>query len=141
MPFEYLDHEADVGIVGIGHTVEEAFEQGALAVFNLMTDVRDVRAMTERNIECQAEECSTLFVELINELLAERDISDLLFTRTTVTRIEQTDRGYRLSARVYGEPLDPDRHDLRTEVKAATYSGLKFEQSEGVYRIQCVVDV
>lgn len=141
MSFSYLDHEADVGVAGTGSTVEEAFEQGALAVLNLMADVRGVRETVEREIECQAPEPSTLFVELINDLLAERDIADLLFARITVARIEQIDVGYHLKARAYGEPIDPHRHELRTEVKAATYSGLQFEKIEGTYRVQCVVDV
>jgi len=141
MSFSYLDHEADVGVVGMGDTVEEAFEQGALAVLDLMADVGGVREIAERKIECRAPELSMLFVELINELLAERDIADLLFARISVARIGRSDAGYRLRARAYGEPLDPQRHELRTEVKAATYSGLEFEEREGAYRVQCVVDV
>ena len=141
MSFSYLDHEADVGVVGTGSTIEEAFEQGALAVLDLMADVRGVRETVERKLDCQAPELPMLFVELINELLAERDIADLLFARITIALLERSDVGYHLRARAYGEPIDPHRHELRTEVKAATYSGLQFEKIEGMYRVQCVVDV
>ncbi|OYT42470.1 MAG: hypothetical protein B6U88_03265 [Candidatus Aenigmarchaeota archaeon ex4484_56] len=33
------------------------------------------------------------------------------------------------------------KHEPKIEVKAATYSGLKFKKKDGKYYIQCVVDV
>ena len=36
MPYKHLEHEADVGVLGIGKTIEEAFEEGAKAMFDVM---------------------------------------------------------------------------------------------------------
>ncbi|MFQ6090292.1 MAG: archease, partial [Candidatus Bipolaricaulia bacterium] len=36
MPFEHLSHEADMGVRGIGGTIEEAFAEGAGGMFALM---------------------------------------------------------------------------------------------------------
>ncbi|MBU4015717.1 archease [Patescibacteria group bacterium] len=49
-------------------------------------------------------------------------------------------KGKSLTADVKGEKLDPKKHHLKIEVKAATYSQLKIEKGKE-YKAQCVVDV
>jgi len=48
---------------------------------------------------------------------------------------------YRLKGTAFGEKIDPKKHSVRTEVKAATYFGLKYEFRDGSHYLQCVVDV
>ncbi|MEM4115299.1 MAG: archease, partial [Saccharolobus sp.] len=38
IPFEFFDHTADIGIRAYGRSLEEAFANAALAVFEIMTD-------------------------------------------------------------------------------------------------------
>jgi len=40
-----------------------------------------------------------------------------------------------------GEKLDVEKHKVKTEVKAATYSQLKIEEKDGLFYVKCVVDV
>jgi SHS2 domain-containing protein len=40
-----------------------------------------------------------------------------------------------------GEPLDLERHTMRTEVKAATYAGLSYRQEGGQHILECVLDL
>ncbi len=37
--------------------------------------------------------------------------------------------------------LDPKKHIIKTEAKAATYFGLKYEFKDGSHYLQCVIDV
>ena len=46
-----------------------------------------------------------------------------------------------LSATVWGEPLDRDRHVLDHEVKALTYHGLRVEQADGGWLAEIIVDI
>lgn len=138
MPFEYKDHEADVGIVGIGSTLGEAFEEGAKAVFNIMVDIEKVEPKQEISVECSATGLPELFVEWLNELLSRKDLDGLMFSKFEVdVDLEKTT----LSGKAWGEPLDKEKHGVKIEVKGATYSGLKYEEKEGKHYLQCVVDV
>ncbi len=141
MPFELLDHEADVGVRGIGRTLEEAFTEGARGMFALMVELDRVELLAQVEIGCQADSVETLFVAWLGELLLQRDITGMAFSKFQV-QIQKEDAGLRLRGRAWGEPLDPERHEAKVEVKAATYSGLKFGRtSEGDYYVQCIVDL
>ena len=47
----------------------------------------------------------------------------------------------KLTGKAFGEKINSEKHEIKTEVKAATYSGLKYEEKEGKHYIQFVVDV
>jgi len=141
MPYEYLDHEADIGIRGIGDSLAEAFAEGAQAMFSIMADLETVVLQESVTIHCEAPDAETLFVEFLNELLFQREMRDLLLSRCQVKELQQGAGGWYLDALAWGEPLDPDHHEVLTEVKAATYSGLKIFCQNGQYVVQCVVDV
>lgn len=141
MPFEILEHEADAGVRGIGRTVEEAFTEGARGMFSLMIDLERVAPRETLEVACRADSLETLFVAWLGELLLKRDLTGLVFSKFAV-QISSGDEGYHLHGRAWGEPLDPERHGAKVEVKAATYAGLKLGRTpEGDHYIQCVVDL
>lgn len=139
MNFELLEHEADVGIRGWGKTVEEAFENGARAMFSVMVNLEKVEPRNEIKVEVKAEDITSLFIEWLNALLAQRDISEMVFSDFAV-KIEGN-KEVSLSGKARGEPLDQEKHEIRTEVKAATYFGLKSGEEKGMHFFQCVLDI
>lgn len=141
MPYRHLEHEADIGILGIGATIEEAFEQGALAMFAVQLDPDTVDRKQEIEVEVSADGLPELFVELLNELLALGDLNDLALAELKTEDLRETEDGWKLKARACGEPLDPEKQVLATEVKAATYSGLSLTEHPDGYHIQCVLDI
>lgn len=134
--YETFEHKADMGIRGYGRTVEEAFENGARALFSVMVDVRSVEGRVRREIDCSADGLDVLFTEWLNKLLSIADSEGLVFSNFGA-RIE----GNRLKGWASGEELDYDKHKPIVEVKAATYHMLEVEEKDGVYVAQCVVDV
>ena len=77
MPYEYIDHEADIGIKGIGDTIEEAFQEGAKAMYNVMVDLGKVEQTEQVEISCEAPAIDSLFVEWLNTLLSK----DMFFSK------------------------------------------------------------
>jgi len=140
MTFELKEHEADMGIVGIGSTVEEAFQEGARAMFSIMIDLDKVEPVQSVDVECEADSIDILFVEFLNKLLAEINMSEMFFSKFEVL-ISKEAENYVLAGKAYGEPIDKEKHQAKVEVKAATYHGLKYEEKEGKHYVQCVVDV
>jgi len=135
--YDYFEHKADVGIIGIGTTLPEAFEEAAKAMFNLMYDVEKVEPLKEIQIKCEANNSEELFVEWLNALLAQANIHELALGEFQVTEI----KGSQLKGCAKGEPLDAQRHDPKTEVKAATYAMLNVGKKGKEYVAECVVDV
>ena len=141
MSYEYLDHQADLGIRGIGATPEEALSQGAQAMLAAIADVDAVREQQQFVQHCLAPDIPALFVEWLNELLYQREVNGMLFASAHVTCLIHDEHGWQLEGIAKGEPLDPERHEIHTEIKAATYSGLAYRHQGSQYIVQCVVDL
>ena len=136
MTFEYFDHKADIGIIGKGTNLQEAFEEAAKAMFNVMVDIEMVGPIKTIEIECSAENKEELLIEWLNKLLAEATINEMVFSQFMVNIKDNS-----LTGAAKGEHLDPEKHKIKTEVKAATYSQLKVEEKDGLFVVRCVVDV
>jgi tRNA nucleotidyltransferase (CCA-adding enzyme) len=134
--WEHFRHQADIGVRGIGDTLEEAFAEGAYALLAVICDPRKVEPKEEIAIEARVPDIELLFAEWLNKLIAEMDTRRMLFSRFEV-HIE----GDTLTARAWGEQADPDRHDISVDVKAATYQMLSVTEEAGKWTAQCVVDV
>lgn len=135
--YAYFEHQADMGIVGRGPTIEEAFSQAARAMFNLMVEVDQVQPKQKVSLQCQGNDLAELFVEWLNHLLSEADIHRMAFSRFQVDTLSSS----HLTGTAWGEPLDRQRHRPKTEVKAATYAMLFVGQEEGQHVARCVVDL
>lgn len=140
MPFEYLDHTADMCLRGIGETVEEAFCEAARAMFNLMVDLEQIVPKQLYRVSLTAPQLDLLLVEWLAELLVQKDLSGLFLSRFHVDILKK-DGGVRLEGEGWGEALDPSRHRARLEVKGVTYSGLRVTQEGEQWVAQCVVDI
>jgi len=135
--WENFPHEADMGVRGIGATLEQAFEQAALAMTAVVTDPASVTPATMIQLTCEAPDVELLLVDWLNALIFEMATRSMLFSRFKV-RLE----GQRLNADVWGEALDVARHHPAVEVKGATYTALEVaQQPDGGWLAQCVVDV
>ncbi|UCD69468.1 MAG: archease [Betaproteobacteria bacterium] len=135
--WEHFDHDADVGVRGIGVTQAQAFEQAALALTSIVTQIESVEPRQRIDISAENGDPELLFVDWLDALIFEMATRRMLFSRYKVD-IE----GERLSARAWGEPVDVNRHQPAVEIKGATLTELKVEeQDEGQWLAQCVVDV
>ena len=136
--WEHFPHGADVGIRGIGASREEAFEAAAEALTAVVADPSRVAAVDAVVIRCEAPDEELLLVDWLNALVYEMASRRMLFSRFEV-RIED---GSRLEATIWGELIDPVRHDPGVEVKGATYTSLRVaREPDGTWLAQCVVDV
>lgn len=137
MSYEYFEHQADIGIRGKGKTLLEAFEQAALAMFEIMVETEDVKHTDPQIIEVQGNNLEELFLDWLSELLYLKDVEGKMFSRFEIDSIDKN----KLVAKVYGEPIDPFRHKLKLEVKAATWTQLAVIKNSDNWIAQCLVDV
>lgn len=136
VPCETFEHEADIGIRGFGHTLEEAFENAAICLYSVMVNVGSIELKEVRTISVTASDPELLLVEWLNALLSLSDIERMVFAR-----FEVVFNGMSLTGRAWGEHLDKARHQPHVEIKAATYHMLRITKENELFAAQCVVDV
>ncbi len=134
---EHFAHGADVGVRGIGPNRAAAFEQAAVALSEIVTELQKIEPKIPVSIECQAPSDALLLVDWLNALIFRMAVERMLFRRFAVTISD-----HRLQGTAWGEPVDRDRHAPAVEPKGATYTALKVERAgSGQWIAQCVVDV
>ena len=135
--WEHFPHDADIGIRGHGGSVAEAFEQTALALSAVITDIATIAPHSAVEVKASAPDHELLLVDWLNALIYEMAVHRWLFSRFTV-RIDNE----LLHATAWGEHVDATRHQPAVEVKGATYTELRVAQEvDGTWIAQCVVDV
>lgn len=133
--YDYFDHEADIGIEGRGKTLEEAFENAALAMFAIMAHPATVIPEREVRLEFEEADLELALVTWLNQLLGQARLRGLVFCAFELKR-----EGDRWVGAAWGMPWQPGR-DRGTEVKGATLTMLKVESEHGGWLARCVVDV
>lgn len=141
MTYESFEHEADIGIRGKGKSMEIAFEEAAKAMFNVEVDVEKVKPLKQVKVAVEADNIEELLIEWLNALLSQASLQAMVFSRFKVKIINSRNIKFKLQGSAKGEKLEPKRHNVKDEVKGATYSQLKVYQSKGLWIAQCIVDV
>jgi protein archease len=131
-----IDHSGDVGVEAWGATRAETVENLTRGLFGLWCRGR-VAPVVERAIEVHSESTADLLVDWLSEVIACAGTRGEVYGDVAVTTAdERSARGV-----VRGERVDPARHALRFDVKAATYHGLVFESTTRGYHARVIFDL
>ena len=135
--WEHFPHGADIGIRGFGGSLDEAFEQAALALTAVVADVPAIAQAESVEVRCHAPDSELLLMSWLNAIIYEMAVRRMLFSRFRVVTSDCS-----LTGTLSGEKVDPERHQLAVEAKGATVTALRVAQDEGgQWLAQCVIDV
>ena len=112
-----MDHTADFGLEIFGTDPASLFQQAAMAMTDLIVDAAGLSGLQEKTITVQGDDWDDLLVNWLRELLYCWNGEGELVAKATVVAIEPT----RITARVSFDPYEPQRHEIRNEIKAVTY--------------------
>ena len=135
--YEMIDHTADLGVVVYGKDLKNLFANAGWVLFDLITDINKVKAISQTNISLSANGLEELMVSWLGEFIYLREAKSMLFCQFKIHKISS----HNLEASALGEPYQPSRHELRNEIKAATYHQLKIEKVDAQWRGQIIFDV
>lgn len=135
MSFDYFEHDADIGVIGRGATLEEAFEGAAEGMFAIMADAAQVRPLVQFAFAFAEDDVELALVTWLNRLLAEARQRGLALARFRLKRVDGQWQG-----EAWGAPWGANM-ERGTEVKGATLTMLRVRQNEGAWEARCVVDV
>jgi SHS2 domain-containing protein len=144
LKFEFFDVTADVGYRAYGNNLGNAFENAAIAMFEVITDTSAVKHLIEKQIELEAEDKYALFYDWLSELLFFHDAEYLVFSKFDVkiySKVDEDREIYYLVATAWGEEFDPLRHERRSEVKAVTYHMMDIKDENLNVMLQVILDI
>ncbi|HVB34324.1 MAG TPA: archease [Patescibacteria group bacterium] len=137
LPFEVLEHPADVGFLAYGRTIEELFANAALAMMSLGWELGAVGERERREIQAEGEDMESLLYDWLSAILALADTEGLILRRFQVNELA---RGL-ASGTAWGERYDKSRHRARTYIKAVTLHQFQVCQSDRGWRARVFLDV
>jgi SHS2 domain-containing protein len=139
--FEFLEHTADAYIAAYGKDLAEAFENAALAMFGVMTDVEKVSPKVKDSIEVEAEDEYALLYSWLEALLIKFDTVGMIYSKFKITDLNRTSDGFRLRAIVWGEKFNAKKHTQKVGVKAVTYHRMEIIKNPDTVTLKFILDI
>ena len=139
--FEFLEHIADVYIAAHGKTLEEAFENAALATFEVMTETKKVVPRLEKTVEVEGNDEKALLYNWLETLLVKFEITENLYSKFRITSLQKVNDGYKLQAKIEGERFNPEKHPQRVGVKAVTYHRMEIIKKPKKVTLKFILDI
>lgn len=133
----FLDHPSDIGFEAHGATRAEAFSRAAAALTALLLDPATINSTEHRSISLTASDQEQLLVRWLSEILFLFDAQKFASGEFKVSRCTAT----AIDAVVAGEPLEPLKHTVRTDIKAVTYHQLAVWHDDAGWGVRVFVDV
>lgn len=139
--FDFLEHTADVFIAAYGKTLTEAFENAALAMFEVITDTDKVSPDIEGSVEIEAEDRYALLYSWLEALLVKFETENMLYSKFKITNLKETSSGFRIQATVWGEKFNAKKHTQKVAVKAVTYHRMEIIKEIDKVTLEFILDI
>lgn len=138
--FEVIDISGDVGIRAFGKSIEEAFTNAAIGMYSLSTDIESVREVRKIIIETQSDSLEGLLVSYLSELIFQFDAYGFIGKGIDIN-IFRLEPSPFLKATVRGEEFNPEKHERKLLIKAATYHKVRIEKVSDIWEIDVIFDI
>jgi SHS2 domain-containing protein len=145
--YELIEHTADIGIRVRGEDLKELFRNAALAMFDIIAEKltadscpclagrQELTPGKKIAIQQEADNLEELFVNWLNELLSLSATEEKIFCDFEFKNLNERNLG----ASVGGGNLK--EYKINSEIKAATYHGLKIEKTKIGWQAEVIFDV
>lgn len=139
--WEVLEHIAlaDCAMDIHGESLPDLFATAALALADLMVDPATLGRDLERTLDLDAARLDLLLYDWLSELIFLKDAEGAVFPWASVEVAEGSPP--RLSARLVGGRIEPERTGLRADAKAVTLHQFVLEREGAGWRARVVIDI
>ncbi|MFH1211909.1 MAG: archease [Candidatus Woesearchaeota archaeon] len=142
MVFSIKEVREGILLKSSGKTAEEAFADGAKALFSAEVPLKNIASKSEMFIHCSALSVKYLFAEWLNTLLADSEMENMLFSDFEVKGIKKLKKRFFVDAIAKGEFINPVKHAMKKRLKCVSQKKLLHEKSAktGKHSFQCIVE-
>ncbi len=134
--YEIVDHTADIGILVRAKNLPELYINAALAFFDLMAGLENIKPNEMIPISVEATDLENLMVNWLGELLYLFDSDGWLLVDFQLEL-----KHMRIIATGKGEKYDPTKHEIRYYIKAITYHMLEVKQDKDEWVARVIFDI
>ncbi len=136
MPYNYLNHTADLGIEITAESLKELFITTAKAIFEIQISGR-ISAKQNLSFELSASSIEELLIEWCRELLYNFSVKGFIPKIYNIS----IRKNLTLIAHLKGNKFDKKRHKIKLEIKNATYHNLSVRKIGNKYHATIIFDV
>ena len=137
MSYKIIDHTADFGIHVFGSDAKALFTNAMVAMFDLITDTGSLKGLEHIDLKIIGEDWADLMVNWLRETLFLWNGRELLVKTAFIESLTQRN----LSAKVAFEPYAPERHVIKTEIKAVTYHQIQVYSNRSGWEAKIIFDI
>ncbi|MBS3118118.1 archease [Candidatus Woesearchaeota archaeon] len=138
--FRFLEHTADIMFEAYGKSLNELFENAALAVSESMVKTKDVKPKTAKIVKLQNVKVEMLLFDFLSELLYLKDAEQLVFSAFKV-KVEEAKGNFSLQAELKGDKLNMKTQEFRNDVKAITLHLFEVKKEKAGWTARVIVDI
>jgi SHS2 domain-containing protein len=135
--YSLIDHTADFGIHVYGLDSKELFANAAWALFDLITEMDQLSGLDSCRIEVSGDDWCDLMVNWLREVLYLWNGKELLVKKVQILSLSET----ALTATLECDSFNPDRHVIKTEIKAVTYHQIQVTSSLHGWEAKIIFDI
>jgi SHS2 domain-containing protein len=134
--FEEIDYSGDIGIEAWGDAQTDVIAHATRALMGLMCFSR-VAPVVARAIRVDAAAPGDVLVEWLSAVILCAATHGEVYGEVSVAFADD----HSAAGVVRGEAVDPARHELRFDVKGATYHALRYERAGGRWSARVILDL
>lgn len=135
--FEYFEHTADIGVIGSGKTMADAFESTAYGMFSIVADIAKYSPTQTKTITVTGTDDVVLLERFLSSLIVLFESESVLPLDFEITEISMG----RLTCWVSVRPIGDDIEWLGPEIKAVTYHQMAVENKGDEWMARAIFDV
>ena len=137
--FRFLEHTADAMFEAFGSSLNELFENAALAVEEIQVNTKTVQPTETRIITLKSDTIEMLLFDFLQEIIYLKDAEEILFSQFKV-EIEQN-KHCSLIAKCSGEKINPQKHELNVDAKAVTMHQFEVKKENNIWKAHVIIDI
>lgn len=126
-----------MGIRAFGKTLQELFRNAAIGMFEQMADLETITSKKIKNIVLDAVGLEELYLAWHQELLFRSAVDRTIYNEFSFNALSEK----HLEASLRGEPMNFEKHNLKKEIKAVTYHGLKVQKKGDGWVGEVIFDI
>ena len=139
--YKFLEHTADAYVAAYGKDLAKAFENAAVAMFDVTTEVEKINPSTEDHVEVLGHDEQELLYNWLEALLVKSETNGMLYSKFEISEINQDSNGFHLKAKIWGEKFDAKRHLQKVGIKAVTYHRMEIVKTPRKVTLKFILDI
>jgi len=138
MTYKFLEHTADIKVYAEGGSWEEAYEESAMAMKEVILDHEEIeiKKNIKKKINISGKDPENLLYNFLEEFLYLLDAEDFVLSKAKVVSVSENNE---LEAEVVGDKIS--NYNISNKVKAITYSDMAVVKKGDKFICEFVLDV